>query len=147
MARTPLYRRAPEPSARGTYETFVDRLAPLGQPKSHTPAPSHSGALRRTAKCDQPSTSAPRPMMRATPPRYCAREVATCRTDSTRSKYGASSSGVRSDRPCSRAHLSRIQSGVRKQVPVLMVVEPPTVMPMGIITGQLPTVRVVVSRR
>ena len=37
---------APARSASGTYDTLVERLASVGQPKQHTPWPSQSGALR-----------------------------------------------------------------------------------------------------
>ena len=43
----PVNNSAPALSAIGMYETFIERLASVGQPNTHTPLPSQSGALRR----------------------------------------------------------------------------------------------------
>ena len=66
-------------------------------------------------------------------------EGATSRMRSTRSKYGAIAAGENSSVPISSHQRSSTHGGVRKHVPPLIAVEPPTSRPMKMGIGAFPT--------
>jgi hypothetical protein len=96
---------------------------------------------------DQPSESAPRLTTSALRPARWGGTWLTLMMRSTRRKYGSSSSGVSSSRPKRSRHISSTDAGVRKQVPELIVVVPPTPRPSGRTIGGLPTVAVMPASR
>src|SRR3954453_6878601 len=101
-------------------------LAEVGHPKAQTPVPTQPLALRNRKSLDQPRASAPRLTTWALPPASSGGIWLTFSSLSTRRKKGSSSSTVSSSRPKRERHSSSTVGGVRKQVPELISVVPPT---------------------
>ena len=138
--RAPVKSTAPASHARGTNVTPVCCFAPAGQPNAHTPEPTQPRALRRRKPPENPSASTPRRTIAAFSPANSAGTSATPIVSSTSSKTGVSSSSVNSVSPSCVRHRCRTCAGVRKQVPLLMSVVPPTPLPVGSMIGGSPIV-------
>jgi hypothetical protein len=81
-------------------------------------------------------------MIAAFAPASAAGTSATPSVASTRANTGASASGVSASSPKSSRHRSSTWSGVRKQVPELTSVVPPSPRPSGRTIGGEPTVAI-----
>jgi hypothetical protein len=111
-------------------------LASSGQPKTHTPWPWQPRTLRRIGPPRYPRASAPRRNTAPFAPSTSSRTGATPSTASTSSNRGAMSSGPIAGIPSADQDRST-SSGVRKQVPELTTVVPPSALPIGsAITGR-----------
>lgn len=133
------HRSAPRVQASGARSDEDLQHVHVPQPRSQNPRPVQPRALRRIAKCRQPSASQPREITLSIGPTSGCAAGATSRIDSTRSKCRVIASRDSSSVASSSHQRSRIHGGVRKQVPPLIAVEPPTSRPMKIGITALPT--------